>query len=76
MTRWAIIKVDNEYIEDIDMRMHTREYTLLKTRAMRVSKHQVSQVKNHLMHQGIDFRFEETSYKPQTAKRFNFYKGE
>jgi len=55
MNRWYIIQVDFEFLSDIDMRMHTREYTNKKTEAMRVSRHQLPKIKNHLDYQGIAY---------------------
>ena len=73
--KWYIIGVDFEYISDIDMRMHTREYTIKKTEAMRVSTRQLPQLKNHLNNQGITYEIMPTSYyKRALHKRFNLYK--
>jgi len=77
MNKWYIIQVDFEFLSDIDMRMHTREYTIKKTEAMRVSRCQLPQIKNHLNYQGIAYDIVPTTYyKSALHKRFNLNRGQ
>ena len=74
-----IIKVNNEWISNLDIHLCTRDYDIRKTRAMRIDrKYYLQTIRNHLKNQGFskdDYEIVRTNYRPQTARVFMNHTG-